>query len=594
MTAKIDWYREILELDPASKAFFKLALLLAREGQEKDAIPILEQGLSHHPDFLEARIMLIDLLHKNAMNDKRDNELAKLSHVFSAYPGFWRAWAEYLAENPAFGDTGVLIKIMAACLDRPAISLQEVLTRGIESIFGASPAVNREAAPPVQSIAPPPIPPTGNIEKFNNESDAMLADLDDVLDSAHQPPVPPNAPAPESAGLASPGEEAAAGLLADQASSDLDQIDMPEAATQPEAEPPIEQASSTQTARMDEDTALAEPHADEMEASLPPPEPAAAYVPVAEDMKTEPSANEGLDSLEDAPETNAEKAAGFADAPKAEMTETALPGDDGVPEAAAVEELPSRVENDSQTEFESSIMNLAQEHLPGNEVGDPQAPLVPGHEFAMESSLPGEPALSEDIIDLDEAALPAPSHEDDMLPSIEEDDIALSASSQPESPASQQAARPPFSENMIQAESAKAEAALLDAMELPRMDTSQPQEELSRTQQPDAAQDDPILDEYTEEEQFSLRTRSMAEVLAEQGDLQGALDIYQELAASATSADELNDINQRIATLQSRLEMASVSPGFKGADSEAQARSKEKLIGMLEALAQRVEARAQN
>lgn len=92
-----------------------------------------------------------------------------------------------------------------------------------------------------------------------------------------------------------------------------------------------------------------------------------------------------------------------------------------------------------------------------------------------------------------------------------------------------------------------------------------------------------------DEEQFTLRTRSMAEVLAEQGDVKGALDIYQELMATTTSPDEQADLNQRIATLRSHL----TSPEQIPAPAPLSA-GKDKLINMLETLAARVEARAQN
>ena len=94
------------------------------------------------------------------------------------------------------------------------------------------------------------------------------------------------------------------------------------------------------------------------------------------------------------------------------------------------------------------------------------------------------------------------------------------------------------------------------------------------------------------EERFSLRTRSMAEVLAEQGDIKGALDIYHELAAAATAPEESADLRKRIATLNARLGSA---PPVEQTQEPAEAggsTGKDKLISMLEALAERVEARA--
>ena len=94
------------------------------------------------------------------------------------------------------------------------------------------------------------------------------------------------------------------------------------------------------------------------------------------------------------------------------------------------------------------------------------------------------------------------------------------------------------------------------------------------------------------EERFSLRTRSMAEVLAEQGDIKGALDIYHELAAAAVHPEESADLRQRITTLTARLGNVQTSDTVQPVASAEPASGKDKLISMLEALAERVEARA--
>lgn len=96
------------------------------------------------------------------------------------------------------------------------------------------------------------------------------------------------------------------------------------------------------------------------------------------------------------------------------------------------------------------------------------------------------------------------------------------------------------------------------------------------------------------EERFSLRTRSMAEVLAEQGDIRGALDIYHELAAAAISPEETADLQQRISTLSARLGNAQEADEAQPPVQPETASGKDKLISMLEALAERVEARAQS
>ena len=58
MMDKIEWYREVLELEPSSKLFFPLARLLVEDGQPEAALETLRRGLERHPEFLEARLFI--------------------------------------------------------------------------------------------------------------------------------------------------------------------------------------------------------------------------------------------------------------------------------------------------------------------------------------------------------------------------------------------------------------------------------------------------------------------------------------------------------------------------------------------------------
>ncbi|MBQ7606943.1 MAG: hypothetical protein IJU76_03080, partial [Desulfovibrionaceae bacterium] len=90
---------------------------------------------------------------------------------------------------------------------------------------------------------------------------------------------------------------------------------------------------------------------------------------------------------------------------------------------------------------------------------------------------------------------------------------------------------------------------------------------------------------------ISLRTRSMAEVLAEQGDIKGALDIYCELESSASSVEEAADLKQRVATLRAMLARQRVQ---EAKAMESVKIDKSRVINLIEALSERLEARAQN
>lgn len=315
MTEKIEWYKEVLELEPNSKVFFPLARLLADAGRDDEAIAALEHGLERHSEFLEARLFLIELLYKTGRQDACARQIERLSAMFSAYAGFWQAWAACLSGVEGEADTATVLRFLAAHFVHGPLSLHEVLNRGLDT---------------------------------------------------------------------------------------LEQPGAPKAAAAPAAREPVKPA-------------------------------------------------------EVAPEA-------------------------------------------------------------------PAAPLAPLAEAIVEESVAAAPAAAE--VTVEEAAPAAPLWE--------------------EAPAAAGSAAP-------------AEGA-------------HPEED--------------------GEEHFSLRTRSMAEVLAEQGDIRGALDIYNELAAAATLPEECADLQHRIATLTARLGHQTEAPQPAAPPEEENGRSTDRLISMLEALAERVEARA--
>lgn len=106
----------------------------------------------------------------------------------------------------------------------------------------------------------------------------------------------------------------------------------------------------------------------------------------------------------------------------------------------------------------------------------------------------------------------------------------------------------------------------------------------------EAALEEEQEDEDETEETFSLRTRSMAEVLAEQGDLAGALDIYQELIVLA-SPEERVSLEARADELSRRMKTGPSTDEVKADKAPAQGEGN-RLVALLDSLAQRLEARA--
>lgn len=135
MKQKIDLYREVLSLEPDSKVFLPLARLLDEDGQLDEAISVVRQGLQRHKDYLEGRLMLIDLLFKQGDYNVIEDELKGMTKILCKYDGFWSAWIESLAQNPDSRDAATALRFFNATMNGHNISWSAVLEQGLGSFF---------------------------------------------------------------------------------------------------------------------------------------------------------------------------------------------------------------------------------------------------------------------------------------------------------------------------------------------------------------------------------------------------------------------------------------------------------------------------
>lgn len=387
MTEKIEWYKEVLELEPNSKVFFPLARMLAEEQRYDEAVEVLEHGLERHSEFLEARLFFIELLFKTGRRPACTAQVNKLSTMFAAYAGFWQAWAACLSASGDSPDAAAVLRFLAANFMRGPISLHDLLDRGVASLLEES--AGQENGQP----------------------------LPEQLSAAVEEQVAPVQPEP---------------------AEDVSQSGRPEAEA------------------VTREGFFAFPDSEENEILLP--------------LGDAPAASAALPDAD---------VAAFADTPEPDYG-----GETPFDPAAAMADDEPLPEETSAAVRQDAEADAATQDFPEKD----QTVMEPGAESAA----------------------------------------------------------------------------------------------FSRDEPEDA------------EERFSLRTRSMAEVLAEQGDIRGALDIYHELAAAAVSPEETADLQQRIATLSARLGTAQESDEAQPPAQPESASGKDKLISMLEALAERVEARAQS
>ena len=130
MMAKIEWYQEVLALEPGSKVFFPYARSLAEAGRREEALGVLHHGLSLHPEFLEARVFLVALLHEAGEIDGCVAELARVEKLFASYPGFWDAWSQQARQS---GNSALALGtgFCAAVFRNTSLSLDELVLRSL-------------------------------------------------------------------------------------------------------------------------------------------------------------------------------------------------------------------------------------------------------------------------------------------------------------------------------------------------------------------------------------------------------------------------------------------------------------------------------
>lgn len=138
MTSKIEFYREVLAIEPSSRVFFPLAQLLRQEGHHDEAMSVLRMGIGYHPDHLEAKFLLVELL--NGLNRLEEAGLVfeGLAALLSHYPSVWSLWAS--KATGLSNDAALALRFLAAAFQGKDLSWMGVLEKGLQACTAPAPA----------------------------------------------------------------------------------------------------------------------------------------------------------------------------------------------------------------------------------------------------------------------------------------------------------------------------------------------------------------------------------------------------------------------------------------------------------------------
>ncbi len=131
MNDKFIWYKEVLDIEPQSRLFLPLARILADDGLLEEAKAVLGNGLSYHVHFVQARMLLAEVLQKLGKKDEAESQFALVAGEFRENASFWQSFANTAAKNK---DESVIRRMMSLQLRNVPTEFSDIMSRGLDSL----------------------------------------------------------------------------------------------------------------------------------------------------------------------------------------------------------------------------------------------------------------------------------------------------------------------------------------------------------------------------------------------------------------------------------------------------------------------------
>ncbi len=169
MKKKIEWFQEVLSLEPGSRVFFPLAKLYVEIGELENAAIALGRGLDRHPEHLEARMLHIQVLSDLERMDEALDEVKRVVAPLQGYPAFWRLWAQGQPEENR--DFSVFLMLVAAGMQGETIHWTDIMLEGVN-------ALSERLVGPLPDLSPSPAlePETLLADEGEDDSDEQLGE----------------------------------------------------------------------------------------------------------------------------------------------------------------------------------------------------------------------------------------------------------------------------------------------------------------------------------------------------------------------------------------------------------------------------------
>ncbi|MBT8764012.1 tetratricopeptide repeat protein [Desulfohalobiaceae bacterium Ax17] len=130
MQDKIDFYEEVLALDPHSKLFFPLARLYLESKQTQKALEVLQAGLEKYPEHLEARLLLANIYFWQGLEEQGEKICVEIFELLKKNSFFWTTLEHFWARKSQ-EDLALAFKFIAEHAQGQELTWSSVLKAGL-------------------------------------------------------------------------------------------------------------------------------------------------------------------------------------------------------------------------------------------------------------------------------------------------------------------------------------------------------------------------------------------------------------------------------------------------------------------------------
>lgn len=184
MQDKIELYKDILLSDPFSRVFYPLSIALKEQGSYEESAHYLEQGLLYHTNFLEARMLFVEVLDTLGNIEKRDAEIDKIIVTFKKYPSFWRVCATKEHEH---NDVALALQFVSQALTNTDVTLSKVFASGLQALSPLPTPINNEQEYSSTEHVSVEIPlKEENRQEYKEPIDEELSSIDEITDITYK------------------------------------------------------------------------------------------------------------------------------------------------------------------------------------------------------------------------------------------------------------------------------------------------------------------------------------------------------------------------------------------------------------------------